>query len=919
MPSTKNKPWWVDDDTNNDNEDEDEDDGEGGDNEKEYEDHRIASSSRGTHEGQRQQQQQRNSDGNRNKRISTKTTTPVSSSRSRTKRLAAASAAAASSTTTSPQQRRRTKGVGGETTTTTRRKDIHNDISSTYGKRLSERRESSSKTSSSRSSSRNNESTTTTTRSAGNNDTTTATTTINRTKRSSTAATSKATSASSSSSSSSLSPTRQKLKDWTESGKSRLLNAVEYWNNTNNNNENNNTPKSVSLSSSSTPVTCGAKNKKCATNKRNSHNNNHTTPVVKWTCDACTYFNVRDSRNSTNTKYTITATTTTTTLMCEMCSTPYLLPTTKEAAAAAAAENPMDINRNNYPDTTTTQTKRSSRGRFSSSSKNSSSNNSNIIITKSHDGRKSSHTTDDHNNHALGDTSESTTENASRSSSLNGSDHNDNDNNNNNLSQYYSMSELIKSLNYVDTTTTATTTTTTTSTNNHHNKDVSSSSLPPALERRVTDFKFAQNKRREKYGEQKAYGIYGLYGHLSDIRADLEWAEDAAWRRKRHKPYLSWRDFDKSCCEGKGGSQCCNNHRYGNRPLFTYLIMILCTIMMVVTLGVNGWKLEPMTINPLWGPSSDTLIQCGARDTNLIVNEGEWYRLFTPMILHAGVIHYLVNMLALFFIGGAVEKAHGFASTAVLFLIPAVGGNIVSAICLPGFISVGASGGIFGLIGGCMADICLNWNLLFLKTKRNDATNQKNDARSRHFCVLVWLAMDIMINTLLGFTPFVDNFTHLGGFLYGFCIGFASIERLASGFFGIRSSGESHCSRVRNTVFRYFGLIVSIIAIMVTTVLLIQSDGVTNPCPGCRYISCLPFPPNAEEKWWYCDDCEVVTADLFQAMDGSGLYEQVHIHCPNGDVEELTMSEEGIYDTEVVRKELPSYCRAICDEVFASY
>jgi membrane associated rhomboid family serine protease len=268
--------------------------------------------------------------------------------------------------------------------------------------------------------------------------------------------------------------------------------------------------------------------------------------------------------------------------------------------------------------------------------------------------------------------------------------------------------------------------------------------LPPALERRVRDFKFAQAKRRELHGDKKPWGIYGLYDHLSDIRADLEWAEDAAWRRQRGQPYLSWKDFEKSRDRG-----------LHNRPLFTYGILFLCTIMTFVTFGVNGWKFEPLNVNPLFGPSPETLIRCGARDTNLIVNERQWYRLFTPMILHAGLVHFFVNMLALYFIGGAVEQSHGFASAAVLFIIPGVGGNILSAICLPQYISVGASGGIFGMIGGCIADICLNWNLLFLKSTTDGNT------RNRHFLVLFWLGLDVVVNCLLGFTPLVDNFTHL--------------------------------------------------------------------------------------------------------------------------------------------------------------
>ena len=424
-----------------------------------------------------------------------------------------------------------------------------------------------------------------------------------------------------------------------------------------------------------------------------------------------------------------------------------------------------------------------------------------------------------------------------------------------------------------------------------------STDLPPALERRIRDFRFAQQKRRERNGAKKPYGIFGLYAHLSEIRADLEWAEDAAWRRNHNRPYLAWQDFEKA--RDKGAA---------NRPWFTYGVIFICTIMLLVTFGVNDWKVEPLNVNPLIGPSAETLIKVGARSTPKIVNEGQWYRLFTPIVLHAGLVHFVVNMLATYYIGAAIEQSHGMLNTSILFLVPAIGGNILSAIFLPQYISVGASGGIFGLMGGCVADIAINWNLLFLKTTTDE------DTRSRHIMVLLWLGFDFLINTLIGFTPFVDNFTHLGGFLYGLCCGLSTIEKLATSFFGV---GKGKDSQIRNLILRFFGLLISVITIMVTTVLLSQSDGSTSPCHGCRYVSCIPFPFR-EDKWWYCDDCDFVTADLFLATDGSGVYDFIEMTCPNDVLAEIMIVEDGLTTRDQVRRELPHYCRKYCDDVFVS-
>mmetsp|Transcript_21802 Transcript_21802/g.43798 ORF Transcript_21802/g.43798 Transcript_21802/m.43798 type:complete len:670 (+) Transcript_21802:268-2277(+) len=221
--------------------------------------------------------------------------------------------------------------------------------------------------------------------------------------------------------------------------------------------------------------------------------------------------------------------------------------------------------------------------------------------------------------------------------------------------------------------------------------------LAPALARRLRDFQFAREKRRKKYGTVKPWGILGLYDHLAGVRIDVEWAEDAAWRRKHGHPYLTWVDFESTKNEGF------------NRPFFTFLIVSACTAMMFTSFLVNDWRFEPISVNPMLGPSAETLLRLGAKDSYLIVQESEIWRLVSTMVLHAGLIHYLLNMFALWYVGKAIEQIHGFFPSLVIFVVSAVGGTILSAIFLPEYITVGASGGIFGLIGACISDIVLNW------------------------------------------------------------------------------------------------------------------------------------------------------------------------------------------------------------------
>ncbi len=85
--------------------------------------------------------------------------------------------------------------------------------------------------------------------------------------------------------------------------------------------------------------------------------------------------------------------------------------------------------------------------------------------------------------------------------------------------------------------------------------------------------------------------------------------------------YVRWCDF----VESKNGAT--------NRPYFAYGVLFICTISLIISIWINDWAFESMSINPSFGPSAETLLRMGAKDSNLIVNSYQVWRLFTPMFL----------------------------------------------------------------------------------------------------------------------------------------------------------------------------------------------------------------------------------------------------------------------------------------------
>jgi rhomboid protease GluP len=135
--------------------------------------------------------------------------------------------------------------------------------------------------------------------------------------------------------------------------------------------------------------------------------------------------------------------------------------------------------------------------------------------------------------------------------------------------------------------------------------------------------------------------------------------------------------------------------------------------------------------------------------------DGEWWRLLTNVFMHGGLMHLLMNMYGLFFVGIFLEPLLGRLKYASAYLICGIAASYASIWWHPATISIGASGAIFGLYGVLTALL----------------TTNKVDVKNRKGMLLICLPF-IAINLLVGLTGGIDNAAHIGGLLCGLIIGY---------------------------------------------------------------------------------------------------------------------------------------------------
>ena len=129
------------------------------------------------------------------------------------------------------------------------------------------------------------------------------------------------------------------------------------------------------------------------------------------------------------------------------------------------------------------------------------------------------------------------------------------------------------------------------------------------------------------------------------------------------------------------------------------------TFGLIVVLGLIYWAELIFAVQPEgnFAPGLRSLAAFGGLNGSLVLQSGEWWRIFTAPLLHGSLSHILGNALALLFAGWILERVIGHAWFAALFVVGALGGAAGSLTAnSPNVLSVGASGAIMALLAAAL-------------------------------------------------------------------------------------------------------------------------------------------------------------------------------------------------------------------------
>ncbi|XP_027358043.1 RHOMBOID-like protein 8 [Abrus precatorius] len=280
---------------------------------------------------------------------------------------------------------------------------------------------------------------------------------------------------------------------------------------------------------------------------------------------------------------------------------------------------------------------------------------------------------------------------------------------------------------------------------------------------------------------------------------------------------------------------------------------------------LGRFSFQPLPENPLLGPSQSKLDEMGALRRSLLTENHQTWRLFTFPFLHAGLLHLVINLCSVIYVGVHLEQEFGPLRIGIIYTLSAFVGALVASLFLQNTPAVGSSGALFGLLGTLLSELVWNWKF-----------------HSNKISAIASLVSVFVCNFVLGFLPYVDNFSSIGGFISGFLIGSVFLlnphQQVAPNKGGlIDYSIKSYIKlKLKEMLHRPLLQIASLnlfnLLLVGCLVAVLYGININSYCTWCPYVDCIPFTS------WHCKDIEtscetmVSNAQLTMTCIGNGNY-----------------------------------------------
>jgi rhomboid protease GluP len=177
-----------------------------------------------------------------------------------------------------------------------------------------------------------------------------------------------------------------------------------------------------------------------------------------------------------------------------------------------------------------------------------------------------------------------------------------------------------------------------------------------------------------------------------------------------------------------------------HRPVMTYAILGVTVLFFILQLASQSLL-------------NQDVVAMYAEKVNWLIIRGQFWRLITPILVHAGILHIGFNMYALHIFGSSLERFYGAWKLLLIYVVSGFAG-VTASFLFTESPSLGASSAIFGLLGA-QGVFAYQHRAVFGRQAQRVLQN------------IIFIAA---INLFLGLSPGIDNWGHLGGLIGGLMV-----------------------------------------------------------------------------------------------------------------------------------------------------